>query len=150
MKAKIFYKICIGICLFIFLLICSELYETNYLKGDKTYLATITDKYIGSSGGWKVEIVKFKFNWNNDSIIEEASGSNSASSILKINDTISIYYNPKASATKIIVAKTLKEENNGFFKGIAGLIVLIFFLIYKIYKDKNEVLFYNPDKVLTY
>lgn len=145
MKASKFYKICIGVCLLIVFVILSQLYETNYSKGNKTYLATVTDKYTGSSGGWEVEIVKFKFKYNNDTIIEKASGSNSASDILKINDTTSIYYNPKASATKIIVAKTLHEDNYGDFKAIAILMVLILFLIYKIYKDKNEILFNDSD-----
>lgn len=141
MRANLFYKICIGICLFTMSFMLFELYEENYKHGDKVYRSIIADKYIGNSGGWESGVLKFKFKYNNDTIIQEQYGSNNGYDVYKINDTVDIYYNPNASATSIICVKLLSRSNRGFIIMILGTLLIIVILLYKIKTYKGEMLF---------
>ena len=92
-------------------------------------------------GGWESGVLKFKFKYNNDTIIQEQYGSNNGYDVYKINDTVDIYYNPNASATSIICVKLLSRSNRGFIIMILGTLLIIVILLYKIKTYKGEMLF---------
>jgi len=134
MKAKTFYIIVLCIISFIIFLILYELYERNFLTEKKQYRAIIVEKYINYNTDGDSYMVKLKFKWHDDTIIDEGYISKQEHNSCKLNDTVLVYYNPNATTTKIIFSNKLQSFNKG---SIITVLCLFFVLLLLVYKAKT-------------
>lgn len=131
MNAKHFYIVLILISALLLSLSGYALYEDNFLNDKKNYQAVIVEKYINNNTDGGAYVLKLKFKWKEDSIIDKGTVGEKQYNTYKINDTMSIYYNPTATFDRVIFINTLEQNNLGGLAFIAILIMLIIFSVYK-------------------
>ncbi len=145
MKAKTFYLIVLCIISFIIFLILYELYERNFLTEKKLYSAIIVEKYINYNTDGDSYMVKLKFKWQDDTIIDEGYLSKQEHNFCKLNDTVSIYYNPNATTTKVIFANRFQNFNKGSIITVLCLFFVLLLLIYKVKTVDDSEYFFMED-----
>lgn len=139
MRVTTVYIIIICILSFAGFLVIFGLYEDNFLNDWKVYNGIVIKKYINYNTDGDAYVLKLKFKWDEDSIIESGAVSKKNYNIYKVGDTTSIYYIPSASADKILFINTLKNSNKYSIISILFILVCILFLLYKLKTtDKDD------------
>jgi hypothetical protein len=140
MRARTLYFIGIVISLFVIVIVGYNIYETNFVNDKKIYQAIIVGKCIykdTDGGAWAF---KFKFKWENDTVIVEDAVSQEDYNISKLNDTVNIYYIPKALGNRIIIVDYLNYDNKGSIIFTSFLVFFIIWLVYKIRTTDKDVM----------
>ena len=139
MRVSTVYIIIVCILIFAMFLVVYGLYEDNFLNDWKVYNGIVIKKYINYNTDGDAYVLKLKFKWDEDSIIESGALSKKNYNIYKISDTTSNYYIPSASADKIVFVNTLKNSNKHSLIAILFILIFIFYLLCKLKTiDKNE------------
>lgn len=139
MRVTTVYIIIICILSFAGFLVIFGLYEENFLNDWKVYNGIVIKKYINYNTDGDAYVLKLKFKWDEDSIIESGAVSKKNYNIYKVGDTTSIYYIPSASADKILFINTLKNSNKYSIISILFILACILFLLYKLKTiDKDD------------